>query len=88
MYVTPEQCRRGVGNALWEHSRTSLEKTGYSEVTLWVLELNYPARQFYEKIGFTLDREIQTTVERGSKTFNVVRYRYMLQAVYRKHEVP
>ena len=87
MYVSSHRFRRGVGTALWEHSRAFLQKAGYSEVTLWVLELNYRARQFYEKIGFKLDRG-QKTVERGSKTFNVVRYRYMLQAVYRKHEVP
>jgi ribosomal protein S18 acetylase RimI-like enzyme len=76
MYVSPQKWRRGVGNALWEYARTSLQEAGYSDVTLWVFELNYSARQFYEKIGFTLDREIQKTVERGSKTFNVVRYRY------------
>jgi len=40
--------------------------------------LNYPARQFYEKVGFTLDRTIQKTVERGSKVLTVVRYRRTL----------
>jgi GNAT superfamily N-acetyltransferase len=80
MYVSPEKWRRGVGVALWEHSKTSLEEIGCSEVTLWVFELNYPARQFYQKIAFTLDREIQKTVERGSKPLNVVRYRHKLQA--------
>ena len=78
MYVSPEKWGRGIGFALWQHGRTSLQKAGYSEATLWVLELNHPARQFYEKVGFTLDTEIRTTVERGSKTFNVVRYRYAL----------
>ena len=78
MYVNPQEWRRGVGNALWEHSKTSLQESGYSEVTLWVFELNSRARQFYEKVGFTLDREVQKTVERGSKVLTVVRYRRTL----------
>ena len=85
MYVRSQEWRRGVGTALWQHSRTSLQKAGYLEMTLWVLELNYPARQFYEKVGFTLDPEIRTTVERGSKTFNVVRYRYSLGTILGTH---
>ena len=85
MYVRPQEWRRGVGTGLWQHSRTSLQRAGYSETTLWVLELNYPARQFYERVGFTLDPEIRTTLERGSKTFNVVRYRYSLGTILGTH---
>src|SRR5688572_18910952 len=75
MYVSPERWRCGVGTALWQHSRSFLERAGYLEVTLWVLELNDLARQFYEKAGFILEKEIHKTTERGSKTFQVVRYR-------------
>ena len=48
------------------------------ELTLWVFELNYRARQFYEKVDFTLDREIQKTVVRGARMLTVVRYRRTL----------
>ena len=76
MYVSPDRWRHGVGTALWEHARTSLQEAAYSEVTLWVFARNDLARRFYEKIGFQLEREIEKTLERGGETFRAVRYRH------------
>jgi GNAT superfamily N-acetyltransferase len=54
IYVDPEQWSTGTGRALIEHAEQQL-RTEYGEVTLWVLEDNPRARQFYERAGWTVD---------------------------------
>jgi GNAT superfamily N-acetyltransferase len=54
IYVDPEQWSTGTGRALIEQAEEQL-RTAYGEVTLWVLEDNPRARQFYERAGWTLD---------------------------------
>lgn len=54
IYVDPEQWSTGTGRALIEQAEQQL-RTEYGEVTLWVLEDNPRARQFYERAGWALD---------------------------------
>jgi GNAT superfamily N-acetyltransferase len=54
IYVDPDQWSTGAGRALIEHAELEL-RTEYSEVTLWVLEDNPRARQFYERAGWAVD---------------------------------
>ena len=51
IYVDPEQWSTGTGRALIEQAEDQL-RTVYEEVTLWVLEDNPRARQFYERAGW------------------------------------
>ena len=55
IYVVPEFWGRGCGRALWQRARKDLLRAGFSEVTLWVLEANARAREFYQRQGFHRD---------------------------------
>jgi GNAT superfamily N-acetyltransferase len=54
IYVDPEHWDTGTGRALIEQAEQQL-RAEYGEVTLWVLEDNPRARQFYERAGWTVD---------------------------------
>jgi GNAT superfamily N-acetyltransferase len=54
IYVDPGQWSTGTGRALIEQAEEHL-RDSYSEITLWVLEDNPRARQFYERAGWTID---------------------------------
>lgn len=76
IYIAPDYWRRGIGRELVGEAERLLQDRGYCEIVLWVLEGNTAARQFYEKMGFTLDG-ISRTVELG-KPLKAVRYRKTL----------
>jgi GNAT superfamily N-acetyltransferase len=54
IYVDPEQWSTGTGRALIERAEQQL-RAEYGEVTLWVLEDNPRAREFYERAGWSVD---------------------------------
>jgi GNAT superfamily N-acetyltransferase len=54
IYVDPGQWSTGTGRALIEQAEEQL-RTAYAEITLWVLEDNPRARQFYERAGWSID---------------------------------
>jgi ribosomal protein S18 acetylase RimI-like enzyme len=91
LHVLPWIRGRGYGRALMDHVIAEFRRRGFSAVTLWVLEENWPARRFYETYGFTLDG--------GSRTYPrtsvpEVRYRILLNRVLKdrltsnSHESP
>lgn len=55
IYLLPEYWNRGIGYELINWGLTELRKRSYKKVTLWVLEENIKARNFYEKVGFKHD---------------------------------
>lgn len=55
IHVLPRLRGRGHGRALVDHVLAEFQRRGFSEVTLWVLEQNSPARKFYERYGFRQD---------------------------------
>lgn len=52
LYLLPEYCGQGYGKLLLSSAIDGLDKMGYKNVFLWVLEENRNARSFYEKFGF------------------------------------
>ena len=54
IYVDPEQWSTGTGRALIEQAEAQL-RTAYRDVTLWVLEDNPRAREFYARAGWSVD---------------------------------
>jgi hypothetical protein len=60
---------------LWQCAKNPPEAGGVFGSHLWVLEPNGVAWAFYEKIGFSLERGIEKTLERGTTTVRAVRYR-------------
>jgi ribosomal protein S18 acetylase RimI-like enzyme len=54
-YVDPVAWRGGIGRALMDAALADLERRGWTEVTLWVLEDNPRAQAFYVRCGFRSD---------------------------------
>ena len=77
IYVKEEYKRRGIGKSLWEETLKALNERGYAEITLWVLDANRRARDFYEKVGFVADGKTKTE-NIGGKEVVELRYRMML----------
>jgi ribosomal protein S18 acetylase RimI-like enzyme len=55
IYVDPKHWRRGVGQRLWEEAEAQLRRSGFSDVTLWVLQDNAGALAFYRSNGCVVD---------------------------------
>lgn len=55
LHVLPHLRGKGYGHQLIAHVFAEFRRRGFGEVTLWVLEENRNARDFYEKCGFAAD---------------------------------
>jgi ribosomal protein S18 acetylase RimI-like enzyme len=73
IYVLPSHWSTGAGRALMDGVLSLTEQAGYTDISLWVLEVNIRARRFYEKAGFRLTGE--SGVLRGLPGVTQVRYR-------------
>lgn len=74
IYLNPDSWRKGFGKLLCNAAIEELRKSGYHEVTLWVLDDNQQAKQFYEKMGFINSFDTKTDEEDGC-VLREVRYR-------------
>ena len=74
IYVDPAFWRCGFGSALIEGVLESARPRNFTEITLWVLTDNAPARQFYEARGFNTDGHTKTE-ERWGFPLHETRYR-------------
>lgn len=52
IYLLPDFMEKGYGKRLFEEVLRELEKMGFADIFLWVLEENTKARKFYERQGF------------------------------------
>ena len=75
IYVDPGHWRRGAGHALWDRAKAHLAASGFSDVIVWVLEDNRPARRFYERVGFAGEPDRTRTIEIGGLGIPEVRLR-------------
>jgi ribosomal protein S18 acetylase RimI-like enzyme len=55
LYVDPLFQRAGFGRALLTGATKRMRQAGMSSVTLWVLEKDVAAREFYERLGWAPD---------------------------------
>lgn len=76
IYLLPDYWHRGIGLKLINWGLNELYKRKYKKVTLWVLEGNFNARRFYEKVGFKHDGTIKE-INIGKK-LNEYRYEKVL----------
>ena len=60
LYLDPAARGTGLGRALLEHVLECLREDGYERALLYVLIENRPARQFYERAGWTPEPDIVT----------------------------
>ena len=61
LYVHPDSWGRGIGSRLYAVALRDLTDRGFTEVTLWVLEGNRRARDWYERLGWTQTEGRKTT---------------------------
>ena len=50
-YTLEKFYRHGIGKILFNHARTSLASTGFTDMYVWVLEDNIKGCSFYNKMG-------------------------------------
>jgi ribosomal protein S18 acetylase RimI-like enzyme len=74
IYVDPKHWRQGVGQRLWGDIEDQLRRSGFSDVTLWVLRDNAGALAFYRSNGF-VDDGLEKTVELGGTELVEIRLR-------------
>ena len=78
LHVRPDLRRTGSGGRLFDLSVVHARKVGASSLTLWVVERNQSARDFYAKKGMTPDGGRTTHTLGADGTMPVVRYRLTL----------
>lgn len=76
IYLRAEYQGRGLGAELWQRAVDVLTADGFSETTVWVLDTNALARNFYEGRGCTLDGKSKQAVISGKE---IVELRYRLK---------
>jgi GNAT superfamily N-acetyltransferase len=77
IYVDPAQWGAGVGHALHEAALQELLDAGMTAASLWVLQGNQRATDFYERHGWTADGAVKTDW-RDDVRLDEVRYRRSL----------
>lgn len=65
IYLLADFWGQGIGKSLMAAACESLHDAGFTEATLWVMDSNERARQFYEAAGWALDGEIKRDDGRG-----------------------
>ncbi len=75
LYVDPAHWRQGLGDLLCRACTDWAAANGFSELTLWVLEINAGARAFYRAFGFREDGGRK--VDEGTRE-KLVAYRYRI----------
>ncbi len=75
IYLLPEYIGKGYGRLLLKSIVLELNRQGYPDIFLWVLEENRRARHFYEQFGFSPTDDFLTQTI-GGKALREVRYIY------------
>lgn len=75
IYLHPEMWHQGLGRQLADAALFELEKMGFSEVIVWVLDENNQARKFYEALGFSVTGDTEVVTYNQDVLLSEVRYR-------------
>ena len=79
IYILTEERRSGIGRLLLQTTAAHWRERGATELVLWVLEGNSPARGFYEATGWRPDGARQQ-LEIARTSLTEIRYRLALAA--------
>jgi GNAT superfamily N-acetyltransferase len=77
IYLAPDAWGTGAGRALMAAALGRLIELGYQQATLWVLDSNVRARQFYAAAGFHPDGAVKED-DRHGFVLHEIRYRKAL----------
>jgi ribosomal protein S18 acetylase RimI-like enzyme len=78
LYVDPERWGLGIGGELYAAAVDHLSARRFEQATLWVLEGNTRARNWYERLGWTATTNLRPVYEAGG-IFDV-QYRFAVGA--------
>jgi ribosomal protein S18 acetylase RimI-like enzyme len=73
LYVHPRAWSTGAGRELWHSAHARLQSQGFSSVSLWVLERNTRAVNFYSVAGFSIEDGTEKEFELGGTRVREVR---------------
>lgn len=76
IYIRPDHYRSGIGSSLWRTVYPRLQTAGFSSVIALVITNNNTARKFYERIGFTLVPNSESTFTWEGEKITDVCYEY------------
>lgn len=75
IFVRPQHWGEGAGRGLLTEALEKLRRARFSQVTLWVVDVNARARRFYEIAGFKSDGTSKTSEFEG---VSLIEVRYTL----------
>jgi RimJ/RimL family protein N-acetyltransferase len=78
LHAHPQSWGRGASSRLFEETVLTLERSGFTQATLWVMDGNHRARKFYEKHGMRHDGAEQTHDRIANTEIRELRYRIAL----------
>ena len=78
MYVRPQFWGRGIGRALYDACLGYLREQDFELATLWVLDRNARAREWYERLGWRITGGYKPVYEPAG--ISDLRYRLLLDA--------
>jgi ribosomal protein S18 acetylase RimI-like enzyme len=65
--VSPDEWRSGVGRELMHDVLTRFRRNGFAVASLWVVDGNERAQQFYTRLGFAFDGTSKTDEPSGAR---------------------
>lgn len=74
LYLSPDRWNRGIGRRLHDRALEALEQASHAMATLWVLETNDRARQFYERAGWVHDGASKIDTNRDGLALAEIRF--------------
>lgn len=78
IYLLPEYFNRGLGKQLLSAALEIMQVNGYQDVILWVFTENQQACQFYEKMGFYVEKILTDNRTYTNIQLSKARYRKKL----------
>ncbi len=87
LHVQPQLRGSGIGTVLFNEGLDSARRAGASQLTLWVVGTNAPARRFYESKGMQPDGARKDRELAPGITLHELRYRVSLLTPAPKHVV-
>lgn len=71
IYLLSSAQGMGIGACLWNQALDCLRAQGFREARVWVLDTNYSARRFYERMGCVLEGAQKPAIIDGAEIIEV-----------------
>ncbi|MFZ2314101.1 MAG: GNAT family N-acetyltransferase [Gammaproteobacteria bacterium] len=78
IYIAPDRWRNGYGRQLLLKAELKAKESGFSEMTLWVLEKNTRGRLFYESMGYNETPTVKVDNSDGVELKEILYRKFLL----------